>query len=72
MHNRILHPSYHSRVNSAVDHVVESIRRAKLEERLARLGESEWNELIVEAVRTELAQPWSGVATVLKMLRRVA
>jgi hypothetical protein len=52
--------------------VVSGIRRADLEGWLAKLGETEWNNLIVEAVKTELIQPRSGVATVLKLLRRAA
>jgi hypothetical protein len=72
MGNVILHPKYYPRLNAAIDNVISGIRRADLEKWLARLGETEWNNVIGEAVKTELMQPRSGVATVLKMLRRAA
>ena len=68
----VLHPKYYLRLSAAIDSVVEGIKRADLEKWLAKLGEDEWNHVIVEAVKTELAQPSTGVPTVLKMLRRVA
>jgi hypothetical protein len=72
MGNVVLHPQYYSRLDSAIDSVVSGIRRADLKKWLAKLGETEWNDLIVEAVKTELIQPGSGMATVLKLLRRAA
>jgi hypothetical protein len=72
MSNVVLHPSYYPRLNAAIDNVVSGIRRADLEKWLAPLGETEWNNVIVEAVKTELVQPSTGVATVLKLLRRAA
>ena len=68
----VLHPKYYPRLNTAIESVVSGIRRANLEEWLARLGETEWNNVIVEAVKTELMQPSMGVATVMKLLKRAA
>jgi hypothetical protein len=72
MSNVVLHPSHYSRLNAAIDNVVSGIRRADLEKWLAHLGETEWNNVIVDAVKAGLIQPMSGVASVLKSLRRVA
>ena len=36
----IFHPAYHSRIDAAIDAVVGSIHRAKLEEKVAALGET--------------------------------
>jgi hypothetical protein len=72
MGNVVLHPEYYRRLNAAIDSVVSGIRRTALEKWLAKLGETEWNNLIVEAVKTELIQPRSGVTTILKILRRAA
>ena len=72
MSNVILHPSYHSRVNSAIDSVVTSIRRTNLKSRLACLADGDFIDVIQDAVRGELIQPSSGFGIVLKRLRAAA
>ena len=69
MSNVHLHPRHSPRFYSAVDNVVLGIRDAKLESELGKLGEGEWNQIIVDAVVTELRAPNTGLRTVLKRLR---
>ena len=68
MNNVYLHPRHCPRFCSAVDRVVLGIRDASLESELCKLGESEWNQIIVEAVVTELRAPNTGLRTVVKRL----
>jgi hypothetical protein len=51
---------------------VGSIHRAKLEEKVAALGEAGVVETVIEAVREELTQPKAGFDVVLKRLRASA
>ena len=68
MSNVYLHPRYCGRFYSAVDNVVHGIRDANLEGELGQLGESEWDQIIVDAVVTELRAPRTGLRAVVKRL----
>jgi hypothetical protein len=72
MSNVIAYPSSNTRIDLAIDRIFSSIRCANLEQRIARLSEGEWGDLITDAVASELRAPSSGFGVVLKMLRRVA
>ena len=72
MSNVFWHPRCHPRVDAAIDTVISGIRLSNLEEPLAGLGDTAWNELIVEAVSVELRQPASGLRIMLQRLRKVA
>ena len=67
-----LHPRHYPRFYSAVDNVVCGIRDASLESELGKLGENDWNQIIVDAVVTELRAPRTGLYTVLNRLRQRA
>jgi hypothetical protein len=68
----VFHPAYHSRIDAAIDAVVGSIHRAKLEEKVAALGEAGVVETVIEAVKEELTQPKAGFDFVLRRLRASA
>jgi hypothetical protein len=70
MSNVICHPASSIRVDLAIDSIFSSIRHAQLEQRIARLSESDWSDLIADAVVSELRAPSSGFDVVLRMLRR--
>ena len=65
-----LHPRHCGRFQAAVDNVVLGIRDANLVSELGKLGEAEWNQVIVDAVVTELRAPSTGLRAVVNRLRR--
>lgn len=72
MSNVVVYPSSEAIIYGAIDNVYSSIRRANIDDRIAKLGDSEWGDLMMEAVVRELREPFSGLGAILTILRRAA